>query len=119
MVANIRKMRPWITAIGLVMIGISLFAPAAFGQPEKDTPPDKPADLGSGIRTAGLAIGAGLALAGGALSTGRVQAAVSASGIGVLAEKREMLPLILILLAFPETLVVLGFVLAIMLMGKI
>ncbi len=76
-----------------------------------------PVDIGRGIKIAGLAIGAGLAIAGGAIGTGRVQAAVSASGIGVLAEKREMLSLIFILLAFPETLVVLGFVLAIMLIN--
>ena len=73
----------------------------------------------SGLAAAGMAIGAGIAFAAGALGTGIVQYAVCASGIGVLAEKREMLPLVIIFIAIPETLVILGFVLAIMLIGKI
>ncbi len=74
-------------------------------------------DPASGLRIAGIALGAGIALAGGAIGTGIVQSAVCASGIGVLAEKREMLPLVIILLAIPETLVILGFVVAIMLIN--
>lgn len=74
-------------------------------------------DLASGIRVAGIALGAGIALAGGAIGTGIVQSAVCAGGVGALAEKREMLPLIIILLAIPETLVILGFVVVIMLMN--
>ena len=75
--------------------------------------------IGDGIRIAGLAIGAAIALAAGALGTGRAQASIGAGGTGALAEKPELFTNILILVAIPETLVVFGFVIAIMIMGKI
>lgn len=71
-------------------------------------------DMASALRVAGIAIGAAIALAGGAIATSIVQSAVCAGGVGALAEKRDMLPLVIILLAIPETLVILGFVVAIM-----
>jgi len=77
----------------------------------------QPRDMASGMRIAGIAIGAGIALAGGAIATGIVQSAVCAGGVGALAEKRDMLPLVIILLAIPETLVILGFVVSIMLIN--
>jgi len=75
--------------------------------------------IGDGIRVAGLAIGAAIAIAAGALGTARAQAAIGAGGTGALAEKPELFTSILILVAIPETLVVFGFVIAIMIMGKI
>lgn len=71
--------------------------------------------VGDGLRIAGLALGAGIAIAGSALATGRVQAAVGAGGTGALAEKPDLFGLILVLIAIPETLVIFGFVIAIML----
>ena len=60
-----------------------------------------------------------IALAAGALGTGRAQASIGAGGTGALAEKPELFTNVLILVAIPETLVVFGFVIAIMIMGKI
>jgi len=74
--------------------------------------------LGAGIKAAGLALGAGLAVLGGALGTGRAQAAIGAGGTGAMAEKPELFGRIFILVALPETIVVLGFVLGIMILGS-
>jgi len=77
----------------------------------------QPRDMASGVRVAGIAIGAAIALVGGAISTCLVQSAVCAGGVGALVEKRDMLPVVIILLAIPETLVILGFVVAIMIIN--
>ncbi len=70
------------------------------------------------IAAAGLiALGAGLAMGLGALATGWAQSAIGSSGMGLLAEKPEEFTKVLICLALPETLVILGFVIAFMLVG--
>jgi|Deesub1362A_J573_1020465.scaffolds.fasta_scaffold00387_11 V/A-type H+-transporting ATPase subunit K len=63
----------------------------------------------------------GLALAIGlpALGTAWAQARIGSAGAGTLAERPEMAVWVLILLAIPETIVILGFVVAFMLLLKI
>ncbi len=73
------------------------------------------ATTGAGLRALGMALGAGIAIAGAGLATGRAQAAVGAGGAGAITEKPELFGNILILFAIPETIVVFGFVIAIML----
>ncbi|MBI4715899.1 MAG: ATPase [Nitrospirae bacterium] len=63
-----------------------------------------------------IAIGAALAVGLGAIATGIAQGRIGAAGIGALLEKPEMLGQVLILLVIPETLVILGFVVAVILM---
>jgi V/A-type H+-transporting ATPase subunit K len=65
-----------------------------------------------------MALGAGLAIGLGAIATGMAQGAIGSSGMGLLAEKPEEFTRVLILLALPETLVIFGFVIAFLLMGK-
>jgi len=67
-------------------------------------------DLGTGL----LAIGAGLAIGLAALATGWAQARIGSAGVGALTEKPELFGTILIMLALPETLVILGFAVAAM-----
>lgn len=62
-----------------------------------------------------IAIGAGLSIGLAALATGYAQARIGSAGIGVLAEKPELTGLVILLLALPETLVILGFAVAAML----
>lgn len=57
-------------------------------------------------------IGAALAVGLGALGTGWAQSRIGSAGAGVIAEKPELAGLVLILIALPETLVILGFVIA-------
>lgn len=63
-----------------------------------------------------LAIGAGLAVGLAAIATGLAQGRIGAAGAGTVAEKPELLGAMIVLLAIPETLVILGFAVAAMIM---
>ena len=63
-----------------------------------------------------LAFAAALALGMSAMATAWVQSRIGASGTGALAEKPELTATIIILLAIPETIVILGFVIAAMIL---
>lgn len=98
----------------------SIFAPLGFAAEEAAASGDAAAtSIGEGIRVAGIALAAGLALVGAALGTGRAQAAIGAGGTGALAEKPELFTNVLILVALPETIVVLGFVIGFLILGNI
>lgn len=62
------------------------------------------------------AIGAGIAIAGGAIGTGMAQSAIGAAGLGMIAEKPEEIGRVLLFLVLPETLLIFGFVVAILIM---
>ncbi|MCR4335185.1 MAG: ATPase [archaeon] len=63
----------------------------------------------------GIAIGAAIAIAGGAIGTGMAQSAIGAAAMGVIAEKPEQAGKLIIWIAIPETIVIFGFVIAILL----
>lgn len=63
-----------------------------------------------------LAFAAALAIGLPALATGWAQSRIGAAGAGTLAEKPELTATIIILLAIPETMVILGFVVATMIL---
>ena len=69
-------------------------------------------DIGVAI----AAIGAGLAIAGGAIGTGIAQSAIGAAGLGLVAEKPNEMGRVLLFLVLPETLLIFGFVVAILIM---
>ncbi|MDE1851950.1 MAG: ATPase [Candidatus Micrarchaeota archaeon] len=62
------------------------------------------------------AIGAGAAIAGGAIGTGIAQSAIGSAGLGLIAEKPESLGMVLLFMVLPETLLIFGFVVAILVM---
>jgi V/A-type H+-transporting ATPase subunit K len=62
-----------------------------------------------------IAIGAGLAVGLGAIATGFAQARIGSAGIGAIAENPELFGRVILLVAIPETLVILGFAVAAML----
>ena len=65
-----------------------------------------------------IALAAAISIAVTALATSLAQRAIGSAGVGALAEKPELAGTIIILVAIPETLVILGFaVAAIILMG--
>lgn len=113
--ASFRKMM-FVCAAAFAMMAI--FAPVALAQEHAEGAAQE-VSLGGGIRAAGLAIGAGLAILGGALGTARAQAAIGAGGTGAIAEKPELFANVLVLVAIPETIVVFGFVIAFFLYGLI
>ena len=67
-------------------------------------------DIGTGL----VAIGAGLAVGLGALGTGIAQSRIGAAAMGAVAEKEELMGRAILLVAIPETLVILGFAVAAM-----
>lgn len=74
----------------------------------------------SGIENAGaFAIGAGIAIFGGALGTGIAQASIGSAIMGVIAERPEDTFKLIIYIAIPELIVLLGFVVAFLLYGQI
>ncbi|MDD1715051.1 MAG: ATPase [Methanoregulaceae archaeon] len=64
----------------------------------------------------GIPVGAGIAFGLGALGTGIAQSKIGAAGAGTIAEKPDLFGLMIIMVAIPETLVILGFVVATMIM---
>ena len=71
------------------------------------------------VRTGLLALAAAIAIAGAALATGLAQGKIGSAGAGTIAEKPELAGLMIVLLAIPETMVILGFAAAAMLILKI
>jgi V/A-type H+-transporting ATPase subunit K len=59
-----------------------------------------------------IPVGAAIAFAAGAIGTGVAQARIGAAGAGTIAERPEMTGSVIILEAIPETMVILGFVVA-------
>jgi V/A-type H+-transporting ATPase subunit K len=61
-----------------------------------------------------IAIGAALAVGIAALGTGWAQSRIGSAGAGAMAEKPEISGFVIVLVALPETMVILGFVVATM-----
>ncbi len=61
-------------------------------------------------------IGAALAFFAGAIATGWAQSRIGAAGAGTIAEKPEMAGIIIVIEAIPETMTILGFVIAAIIM---
>ena len=63
-----------------------------------------------------IAIGAALAIGLAALATGLAQARIGSAAVGAIAEKPELTGRAILLVAIPETLVILGFAIAAMIL---
>ncbi len=61
-----------------------------------------------------LAIGTGLAVGLASLGTGYAQANIGSAGVGAIAEKPELSGTVILLVAIPETIIILGFAVAAM-----
>ncbi len=64
--------------------------------------------IGTGL----VGVGAAIAIAVGALGTAWAQSAIGSAGMGLMAEKEGKEGQVLLLVAIPETMVILGFVVA-------
>jgi len=69
--------------------------------------------------TAAIAIGSAVAIAAGALGTAWAQGVIGSAAMGLLAERPEKSGNVLILMALPETIIVLSFVVAFLLVQKL
>jgi V/A-type H+-transporting ATPase subunit K len=61
-----------------------------------------------------IAIGAGLAIGLAAIGTGYAQGNIGSAGVGAVAEKPDLIGNIILLVAIPETILILGFAVAAM-----
>ncbi len=68
------------------------------------------------ISSAMAALAAGIAIVGAAVATAMAQAAIGGAGMGLLAEKPEEMGRVLLFLVLPETMVIFGFVIAILIL---
>jgi|Deesub1362A_J573_1020465.scaffolds.fasta_scaffold00261_5 V/A-type H+-transporting ATPase subunit K len=66
-----------------------------------------------------IAVGAGISMAGGCIGTGMAQGAIGAAGLGVVIEKPEKIGLVLFFMVIPETLLIFGFVMSLILLLRI
>ena len=62
------------------------------------------------------ALAAAVAIVGAAIATGITQSAIGSAGMGLLAEKPEEMGRVLLFLVLPETIVIFGFVIAILIL---
>jgi V/A-type H+-transporting ATPase subunit K len=98
-------------ALLLVMLLATLFASAgtAWTEEAQQAAEPKKRDITLGI----IAVAAALAVGACAIATGIAQSRIGSAGAGTIAEKPESTGSIILLLAIPETMVILGFVVAI------
>ncbi len=68
------------------------------------------------ISSAMAALAAGIAIVGAAIATAMAQSAIGGAGMGLLAEKPEEMGKVLLFLVLPETMVIFGFVIAILIL---
>jgi V/A-type H+-transporting ATPase subunit K len=101
-------------ALFAVILALVLVAPAAVAA---EAPPQAARQLTSAHGLLGLA--AALAVAFGALGTAWAQSRIGAAAAGAMAERPELGGLMFAFLALPETLIILGFVVALQILGKI
>jgi V/A-type H+-transporting ATPase subunit K len=71
------------------------------------------------IGAAGIAIAAALTVLGTGLATAWAEKVIGAASVGAIAEKPELFGRVLPLVVIPETIVVFGLVIAILLLGKL
>lgn len=102
----------WILPV-LVLVGVLALPALAAEAPEAARAPS------DGLRAGLLGIAAALALAFGALGTAWAQSRIGAAAAGAMAERPEISGLMLVFLALPETMIILGFLVAFFLIGRI
>jgi V/A-type H+-transporting ATPase subunit K len=106
---EVLKVKRFFLAASIVAVIIVLAVPPCFAQA------DQAADSASNALAEGLKyIAAAIAVGLSAIATGIAQSRIGAAGMGSIVEKPETMGTVLICLAIPETMVILGFVVAAM-----
>jgi V/A-type H+/Na+-transporting ATPase subunit K len=108
-------MRKKTLLLALVLVSLFASAGALWAQEQSQqatTQEPKKRDITVGLIAASAAIAVGLC----AIGTGLAQSRIGAAGAGTIAEKPEAAGTIILLLAIPETMVILGFVVAVVML---
>ena len=107
----IKKKTFWIVSLLALILASNTVCFAAEGAQEEVVKPEK-----NHWATAFIALGAALAVGLCALATGLAQSRIGAAGCGAIAERPETAGTVILLVAIPETMVILGFVVAVVLL---
>ncbi|UCC98715.1 MAG: hypothetical protein JSW66_02225 [Phycisphaerales bacterium] len=107
---NFVKQARVITAI-LVVLLCSTYSRAAEHSSASQATEGVKSDFAIGLTAVAAALAVGLC----ALATAMAQSRIGAAGCGTLAEKPELSGTVILLVAIPETMVILGFVVAVVL----
>ena len=107
-------MRKQLGIVALTLVALALLAGPALAQEEA-----APAAGGLGIGAGLLGLAAALAVGVGALGTAWAQARIGSAAAGAMAERPEIGGRLLIFLALPETMIILGFLIAFFVIGRI
>jgi len=105
------KLPAVITAICLLFL-CSTYCQAAEQNSDVQAPESIRSDFALGLVAVAAALAVGLC----ALATAIAQSRIGAAGCGTLAEKPELSGTVILLVAIPETMVILGFVVAVVLL---
>ena len=109
---EVSRLRKVVFAVVTALIFTIVLAAAALAA-EAEQP--KPSAANAGL----LGLAAAMAVGLGAIGTAWAQSRIGAAAAGAIAERPEMGGLMLVFLALPETMVILGFLVAFFVLGKI
>lgn len=109
--------RGFLVVTSLILLVLTLGSPCQAAQDtgHDETTTSDPADK-SALATGMIALSAALAVGLCAIATGFAQSRIGAAGCGALAEKPEVSGTVIVLVAIPETMVILGFVVGVVLL---
>ena len=98
------------------MLAVAVFVTTSVALAAEATPGEKqPLTIAHGL----LGLAAAVAVAGGAIGTAWAQSRIGSAGAGALAERPEIFGSLFVFLVLPETLIILGFVIAFLILQKI
>ena len=103
----------WVVVLAALVVAVAGFPALAAEAPEAAP------RAGDGVRAGLLGIAAALSVAFGARGTAWAQSRIGAAAAGAMAERPEIGGLMLVFLALPETMIILGFLVAFFLIGRI
>ena len=101
------------------MLFVALLATPAVSATSHDADNENTVEAARNTAYGYMAIGAGLAIGLAGIGTGIAQSHTGAAAVGAVAEDRSNFANSLIFIAIPETVVILGFVIANQIMGKL
>ena len=108
----------WFVLVGLLLIPLGTLSLGS-GEPvtsSEDQQNEKSGSERTALSSALLALAAALAVGLCAVGTGIAQSRIGAAGCGTLAERPESATTVILLVAIPETMVILGFVVAVVIL---
>jgi V/A-type H+/Na+-transporting ATPase subunit K len=113
----VRVNRGVLVVVSLMLLVLALGSPCQAAQGDTNTTStDSQAEGKSALATGLIALAAALAVGLCAIATGIAQSRIGAAGCGALAEKPEVSGTVIVLVAIPETMVILGFVIGVVLL---